>query len=282
MFSNIMYSTILPAVTAVCPGVHPGRDDVYNMTSSPRGVALIINNKTFDRNPSMRFGIRGGSDQDVVKAKELFQCLGFEVQIKEDLAKSEFLDELHVMSRDVDHSIYDCFVLWLMSHGDKDLVYSRDGEEILLETVRDMFSNSSCQSLKGKPKIFFIQACRGLREEFVVADKPYPIAQKNDSPCEGKEPPVYHIPDHADFLEAYSSVDGFVSYRNEDRGSFYVQVLVDVFREHVARDHLVSLLTKVNRRVSKMQAGRVRSEGKVKQVKQMCEYTSRLTKDLYF
>ena len=54
-----------------------------------------------------------------------------------------------------------------MSHGDKDFVYGTDSEKIYLEIVRKLFSNSSCSSLDGKPKVVFTQACRGHREEFV-------------------------------------------------------------------------------------------------------------------
>ena len=130
---------------------------------------------------------RQGSKHDVRKVQEQFQALGFKVTTKENLTKSELMKELDAMASE-DHSRYDCFVLWLMSHGDKDLVYGTDGEVVLIETVRDLFSNSSCRSLDGKPKVFFIQACRGDRDEFVVSDGPNSAPQKSLRLSEGAKP----------------------------------------------------------------------------------------------
>ena len=249
------------------------------MKSSPRGEALIINNETF-LSHSKQMDDRQGSKHDVRKVQERFQALGFKVTTKENLTKSELMYELDTMAVK-DHSGYDCFVLWLMSHGDKDLVYGTDGGVVFLDTVRDLFSNSSCPSLDGKPKVFFIQACRGDREEFVVSDGPIRAPQKSLPLSEGAKPANQVSHSRAHFLEAYSEVDGFYSYRNEDSGSHFVQCLVEVFRERFEHDDIDTMLIEVNRRLSQMQ-GRVRLEDGVKQVKLACEFINRLTKKLYF
>ena len=85
----------------------------------------------------------------------------------------------------------------------------------------------------------------------------------------------------AHFLEAYSTVDGFYSYRNEKRRSYFVQCLVEVFRERVAHDDLDTMLIEVNRRLSQMQGSVLRKEG-VKQVNLTCEFINRLTKKTLF
>ncbi|KAL1481716.1 hypothetical protein MTO96_050388, partial [Rhipicephalus appendiculatus] len=49
-----------------------------------------------------------------------------------------------------------------MSRGDKDTILGVDGEELnLVEDVYEQFNNENCPALQGKPKLFFIQACRG-------------------------------------------------------------------------------------------------------------------------
>jgi len=68
-----------------------------------------------------------------------------------------------------DHSSFDAFVLVILSHGNKDGVYGTDGSEssgpakgfISLEDITALFDGSKCESLRGKPKMFFIQACQG-------------------------------------------------------------------------------------------------------------------------
>ena len=249
------------------------------MKSPPYGEALIINNETF-LSHSKQMDDRRGSEHDVSKVKQLFEALGFEVTTKENLTKSELMKELDAMACK-DHSRYDCFVLWLMSHGDKDVVYGTDGEVVFLETVRELFSNSSCRSLDGKPKVFFIQACRGDREEFVESDKPNPTPRKSplfSKRCEDANQ-VSHSRTH--FLEAYSTVDGFVSYRNKDSGSYYVKCLFEVFCKRVVHDDVATMLTEVNNLVTQKQ-GRICFGGREKQVKQTCDYNSSLTKKLYF
>ena len=92
-------------------------------------------------------------------------------------AKFVTMQEMHkhlleVSSRD--HSAYDAFVLVILSHGNKDGVYGVDGvacEEpakdprnsgfVLRDDITSLFDVSSCESLGGKPKMYFIQACQG-------------------------------------------------------------------------------------------------------------------------
>ena len=170
-----------------------------------------------------------------------------------------------------------------MSHGDKDFVYGTDSEKIYLEIVRKLFSNSSCSSLDGKPKVVFTQACRGDGEEFVAPDWPSPaLASQKSLPLpDAAKPANQGSHSRAHFLEAYSTVDGFYSYRNEKRRSYFVQCLVEVFRERVANDDIDTILIEVNRRLSQMQGRVLRKEG-VKQEKLTCEFINSLTKKLYF
>ncbi|KAL1466975.1 hypothetical protein MTO96_042396, partial [Rhipicephalus appendiculatus] len=56
----------------------------------------------------------------------------------------------------------DCLVVILMSHGKKDMIDGIDGEQVhLFDDVFTLFNNEKCPALQGKPKLFFIQACRG-------------------------------------------------------------------------------------------------------------------------
>ena len=50
---------------------------------------------------------------------------------------------------------------------------------------------------------------------------------------------------------SYQSFSGYVSFRREDIGSWYVQAIVDVFSQHAHEKDINSLLTMVNRKVSK-------------------------------
>ena len=106
-FTFLFRCTIQP----VHPRNHSGTDLVYNMTARPRGITLIINNRSFPLQSPRR-----GSEVDVSRVKTLFAALDFSLRTKQNLSKQQLLKELDDVACQ-DHSAYDCFVLWLMSHG---------------------------------------------------------------------------------------------------------------------------------------------------------------------
>ena len=267
------------------PGYHPGTDEVYNMTANPRGIALIINNRSFDHHPEHgQLKTRKGSLQDLRQLRVLFKALGFVVKTKEDLSKPELLNELDSVASK-DHSSYDCFVLWLMSHGKSGEVFCSDGETLPIKTAHDKFSN--CETLRGKPKLFFIQACRGKKEDegaAVMRDDASPSQCFDPSVDKDKPSPARVSPTHADFLYAYATVDEYVSYRHSKEGSFFVSSFVEAFRERAAHDHLLDILTNVNNRVSEMVATLPALEDKseIKDFKQASEVKYTLRKKVRF
>ena len=274
--------------TVIRPGYHPGTDDVYNMTAHPRGRTLIINNTSFgDHYPIL--SARHGSQEDVRQVETLFTALDFTVQTKENLTRLQLLDELDKVACQ-DHSDCDCFVLWLMSHGRSGEVFCSDGNKIPIQTLHDMFSK--CNTLSGKPKLFFIQACRGDEEDegvTVWTDTGISFYEQLspsqvDSPIDAVKKPASRVPTHADFLYAYSTVDEYVSYRDEALGSFYVRGLVEAFRERAVYDHLLDILTAVNQKVSKMEAKRPsgKNRNEIKICKQMPEVKHTLRKKICF
>lgn len=260
------------------------------MNAKPRGIALIINieffvpsnEKTQKEIERERLDSRQGSEKDLKALARLFEALDFKVKTNRNLNKSELMKVLDDVSCD-DHSAYDCFVLCLMSHGKEGEFYCADGETILLETVTDFFSNSKCTTLKGKPKLFFIQACRGsVKEKGVVKDSPNSPVPRQPSTVDDDEEedrgynfsfPQEIIPDHADILMAYSTVSGFASFRNPREGSRFVRCLVEVFTEKASHEDVLSMLTMVNAEISKM--------GEI-DTKQVGQPTSTLTKKVYF
>ena len=271
--------------------IGPDSEDVYTMTSKPRGIALIINNESFvpsteqtkKEQEKEQLDNRLGSEKDVQALQKLFEALDFKVKTERNIGKQKILEVLDNTCHE-DHSAYDCFVLCLMSHGKEGIFYGADGETVPLETVCDLFSNSNCRTLKGKPKLIFIQACRGHeKEKGVVKDSPnspVPIAATvtadNDEEATDRGwnfslPPT--ISDHADILMAYSTVSGYASFRNPLEGSRFVRCLVEVFQEKAGHEDVLSMLTMVNERVSLM--GEIDS-------KQVGQPTSTLTKKLFF
>ena len=60
-----------------------------------------------------------------------------------------------------EHQDSDCCVVCLLSHGEEGFVFGTDGNKIPMDEIFEMYDNSRCRGLLGKPKVFIIQACRG-------------------------------------------------------------------------------------------------------------------------
>ena len=52
-------------------------------------------------------------------------------------------------------------VLILMSHGEEAGILGIDGNLITMAEIKERFSGRQCPALIAKPKIIFVQACRG-------------------------------------------------------------------------------------------------------------------------
>jgi hypothetical protein len=128
-----------------------------------------------------------------------------------------------------DHANYDCFVFCVLTHGSKGNIYGTDGLSVDILTITDNFKGLNCQTLQGKPKLFFIQACQGSVNQIGFNAS---IQPDSDNPRE--ETPQL-LPNEGDFLVGYATLPGFVSYRSETHGSWYITMLVEMLEKYSDR-----------------------------------------------
>lgn len=77
---------------------------------------------------------------------------------------------IKTFSQKEEHKDVDSTVVVIMSHGASgDKCYGSDGEHVDYADIIDMFNNCNCPNLKDKPKMFFIQACRGGKNQPIFA-----------------------------------------------------------------------------------------------------------------
>ncbi len=70
------------------------------------------------------------------------------------------------------------------------------------------------------------------------------------------------LPAEADFILAYATVPGYVSWRNSEYGSWFIKAFVDTVHELAKSEHFMDILTEVNRKV----AEEFQSKGRNKQI----------------
>ena len=83
------------------------------------------------------------------------------------------------------------------------------------------------------------------------------------------------LPTEADFVLAYATVPGYVSWRNSEYGSWFIKAFVDTMMEQIKKEHFLDILTEVNRKV----AEEFQSRGRNKQIPAP---VTMLTRKLYF
>ncbi|XP_031135986.1 caspase-3-like [Sander lucioperca] len=237
----------------------------YKMDYPCIGTCLIINNKNFHRSTGM--SARNGTDVDAATAIKTFSELGYKISVNTDQTVEEMKQLLSSASKE-DHSKSASFACVLLSHGDEGVIYGTDGFE-KLEKLTKYFKGDRCKSLVGKPKLFFIQACRGAElDNGIEADSV--DAQTSE-----------RIPVEADFLYAYSTAPGYYSWRNTTNGSWFMQALCEMLTRFRGELELMQIMTRVNRKVAlhfESSSNLPGFNGK----KQIPCIVSMLTKDLYF
>ncbi|XP_012263598.1 caspase-1-like [Athalia rosae] len=242
----------------------------YNMNNPKRGLALIFNHEFFTVN---QLKSRSGTNVDCETLQKCLFKLGFEVKDFQNLTFKDIQKNLEKVS-ELDHTDHDCLVVAVLSHGEMGILYAHD-TPYKADTIWSFFTADKCPSLAGKPKLFFIQACQGDKLDPGVS-----LRERTETDSPGSQ--TFRIPSHADFLIAYSTIPGFYSWRNTNRGSWFMQALCQELAENGTRWDLLTLLTFVSQRVAIDYESNTPDNVTMHQQKQIPCITSMLTRLVRF
>ncbi|KAI2651550.1 Caspase-7 [Labeo rohita] len=217
------------------------------------GKCLIISNEHF-------------LDENLLSTT--FKSLGFHVQVEKDLSANEMIGALRKVSKE-NHADNSCFVCVLMSHGEEGTILGSDERWIPVKTLTSLMTSDLCPSLCDKPKLFFLQACRGLEYD--------PGVEADSVGSPGEFFGISDVPE-VDFLCCYSTVEGYYSWRNPERGSIFIHELCKMLMNcHL---EISQILTRVNHYVANYFQSNTRDPD-TNRKRQMPCFASRLTKDFY-
>ncbi|XP_071326069.1 caspase-2 isoform X7 [Trachinotus anak] len=268
----------------------------YRMNSSPRGFALVISNVSFDTCSAADLDPRKGGEVDDEVLRKVFTELDYMVTVHRDLTAQGMRSCIENFCRRPEHRTVDSCVVCLLSHGVEGAVYGTDGQLLQLDWVFEAFDNVHCPLLQNKPKMFFIQACRGDEMDCGVEqiDGPVrtcsPSCEQRDAGREGQGSadsrqrgdmgrPRIKLPQRSDMICGFASLKGTAAMRNTKRGSWFIQELNTALRLHARDTHLADILVQVNGRIKEREGYAPGTAHH--RCKEMSEFTSSLCKDLY-
>lgn len=261
--------------------------DEYDFNNANRGTAIIFNMEQV-KTDSGELESRIGSSIDAERVRETFKSLGFSISYYENHTKEQVMDILTKEAKR-DHSDEDCFACIILTHGSsyyrvnskeqyhtrEDMIMAAD-TTMLTSDILKLFRDSNCKTLQGKPKLFFIQACRGdTFDKGAFLETRDEVDAKPENSTEHIPCPIYK-----DFLVMYATPPGYYAFRHPINGSWYIQALCRALSSAGVRNKtLLQLLTSVINIVStEHQAQAPQYLGN----KQTPCFMSMLVKDVYF
>jgi hypothetical protein len=150
----------------------------------------------------------------------IFEKLKFKIQVHRNQTSEQIMDVVKLAAHNTDHTLYDCFICCIMSHGTEGHIYGTDGVLVDIPTITNNFNGQNCSQLRGKPKLFFIEACQGKRKD---------VGVQVDSASDDETPSF--LPDKADFLVAMATPPGYVAYLDNE-GSYFMTKLVMMLEKY--------------------------------------------------
>ncbi|XP_075991935.1 caspase-1-like isoform X2 [Anticarsia gemmatalis] len=177
---------------------------------------------------------RKGTHCDVEKLEPLFRSFGFNVTVHHDLEYDQIHNKLTELAA-IDHRNTSCICITILTHGDTGGELKAANKPYLLSDILHVFESSP--GLVNKPKLFFVQACRGSSE-----DKGYTVQLDSEN--------ILTVPTFSDTLVLYSTVKDHVAYRDELNGTWMIQELCIILTTYHRVLDLLHMITLLNQKVA--------------------------------
>ncbi|KAK3089951.1 hypothetical protein FSP39_007928, partial [Pinctada imbricata] len=143
-------------------------NEEYDLNHPHLGLAVVISNGTFDRLKPRKYAVK-----DIEIMSSAFRSMGLMVLKFQDLTAKQMYEVLNSVASLTDfHAKSATFACAIGSHGEEVEIKDKrqDGEHtsydhlihgtdfpVPTKLLVNIFSNRNCRTLKGKPRLFFIQ-----------------------------------------------------------------------------------------------------------------------------
>jgi hypothetical protein len=233
----------------------------------PRGLAIVIGIENFEPNRGLQN--RKGCKFDVENFTSCFESVGYKVDQHHDITRLELRELMKNTTSKTNHTDYDSFVFCISTHGKDDCVYCSDGKKV--DVVRELVKKvRECPTLSGKPKLFFIQACRNTETTHSSSK-----VQKDSSAT--PPGPIKNI--EVDTAIFWATTYENSAHRDPSEGSWFVTALKKVFQQNCHQMSLMSMMYLVADMVGRMEG---EDDETSEEVQQCVATTHQLRGDIYF
>lgn len=202
------------------------------------GICYIINQEKFypsQKSIQMKCGVlddRKGSQHDKIQLENTMTQLNFQVIADNNLRYNDIFKNLKVILRDKVHIEDSVFILCILSHGIEGCIYSADSIPVKVTELQKILDGEDADKLEGKPKVIVIQACQVKWEPTLTLVADGPSKSKSIK--------------KTDFLIFWATVPEYEAYRNEKKGSIFIQILCYKIHELANEEHIEDIFKKVN------------------------------------
>lgn len=182
------------------------------MRSSPRGEVHVFNYMFSGHDVTWK---RTGAEVDSRNIRKTFFKMGYDVRIHENLNLIDTMNMVETIRNSEHLQRVDSLIFFFLSHGkDAYNFHTNDMKEINLFLLRSHFTNSKCSYMEGKPKIFFMNYCRGNNLEKMERDLMSSI----------------ETPD--DMVTIHAAAEGTAAWRSAEKGTFFVAILCKMINRY--------------------------------------------------
>ena len=191
---------------------------------------------------------REGTQEDQKRLVEVFgDKLNFDVIVKEDLP----LGGIQEVMRSIPEKKPKIVVVFVLTHGRSNgIMWARDREYNFNDVIRrPLTPGKAGPDMTDVPKLFFVQACRGKRNDDTRADGNTDEDRDGDDDADGGSG-LPTIPGNSDMLTLFPCVEEYKAYRRDQVGSWMIQTLCKHLEELKEEECIRDVLDKVKRDVA--------------------------------
>ena len=193
------------------------------MPKRNRGIALIIVNTNFTPREYNRESARIHTEM----LKSCWKQLGYsDIVTKEDLTAHQIIMEFKTRAKQASDGGYHSFVCCISSHGEAGVIKGIYFGDVKIEDLARYLERDEVKNLRNKPKMFFIQACRGVD---------LPAAIPYDGPCKKLVSP------DSDYFFGFATTPKRAAARD-----WYIPELCETLESNYTQHDLLSMHTMVH------------------------------------